>query len=123
MCMATRAIEIPRKKPGLREFLDVGNGFTPYFLVMPTILVVLAIAVYPVLNAFWFSLLNSPPGPSAGFIGWSNYFELVESPEFRGSVNVTILFTTIAVTLEAVFGLGIALLLHGTFRGRTLLQA
>src|SRR5438067_5229305 len=109
--MAIQAVKVPSKRLSLRERLDLGNGFMPYFLVLPTVLVALAVAVSPILNSLWFSVLDSPPGPSAGFIGWSNYVQLVTSSEFRSSINTTLIFTTIAVTLETIFGLGIALLL------------
>src|SRR5205085_8217214 len=105
--MATPAVKIPGTRPGLREYLDLGHGFTPYFLVLPTVLVALAVAFYPILNSLWFSFLNSLPGPSAVFIGWSNYVQLVTSSEFRSSVSTTLTFTMIAVTLETIFGLGI----------------
>ena len=121
--MATQAVEVPSKRPSLRERLDLGNGFTPYFLVLPTILVALAGAVCPILYSLWLSFLDSPPGPSAAFIGWSNYVQLVASSEFRSSISTTLIFTTIAVTLETIFGLGIALLLHDTFPGRGLVRA
>ncbi len=123
--MAAPAVKIPatRTRPGLRERLDMGDGFIPYFLVLPTILVALAVAVSPILNSLWFSVLNNPPGPTAGFIGWDNYVQLVESSEFRSSVNTTLFFTMIAVTLETIFGLCIAILLQDSFPGRSLVQA
>ena len=123
--MATQAqtIEVPVKKRGLRERLDLGNGYIPYFLVMPTLLLTLAVALSPILNSFWLSFLDGPPGPGIGFIGWSNYVELITSNEFRSSISTTLIFTTIAVTLESIFGLGIALLINGTYRGRSLVRA
>ncbi len=121
--MTTSTVEVPSTRPSLRERLDLGNGFTPYFLVLPTVLVTLAVVVSPILNSLWLSFLDSPPGPSAGFIGWSNYVQLVASSEFRSSISTTLIFTTIAVTLETIFGLGIALLLHDTFPGRGLVRA
>src|SRR5438046_1882884 len=121
--MATQVVEVPSKRPSLRERLDLGNGLTPYFLVLPTVVVALALAVSPILNSLWFSVLNSPPGPSAGFIGWSNYVQLFASNEFRSSISTTLTFTTISVTLETIFGLFIALLLQDTFPGRSLVQA
>jgi trehalose/maltose transport system permease protein len=121
--MATSAVEIPSTRPGLRQRLDMGNGFTPYFLVLPTVLVTLAGAVCPVLYSLWLSLLDSPPGPGTAFIGWSNYAQLVASSDFRSSISTTLVFTMISVTLETIFGLGIALLIHGTFPGRGLVRA
>src|SRR5690349_6647972 len=98
--MATPAVEIPSPSArlSLRERLDLGNGFTPYFLVLPTVFVALAGAVIPILYSLWLSLLDSPPGPNAEFIGWSNYVRLVANSEFRSAISTTLLFTTIAVT-------------------------
>src|SRR5258708_1401243 len=120
--MATQAVEVPSKRPGLRERLDLGNGLTPYFLVLPTVLVTLAGVFFPILNSLWLSFLNRPPGPGAEFIGLSNYVQLVASSEFRSSISTTLIFTLIAVTLETIFGLGIASLLNDTFPGRGLVR-
>jgi len=121
--MATQAVEVPSKRPSLRERLDLGNGLTPYFLVLPTVLVTLAVAVFPILNSLWLSSLDNLPGPNAAFIGWSNYIQLVTSSDFRSSISTTLIFTFIAVTLETIFGLGIALLINDTFPGRSLVRA
>ncbi len=121
--MATQAVEVPSKRPSLWERLNVGNCFTPYYLVLPTVLVTVAGAVYPILYSLWLSLLNSLPGPSPQFIGVSNYVQLVTSSDFRSAMSTTLIFTLIAVTLETLFGLGIALLIHDTFPGRGLVRA
>ncbi len=121
--MATQAVEVPSKRPSLRERLDLGNGLTPYYLVLPTVLVTLAGVFFPILNSLWLSFLNRPPGPGAEFIGLSNYVQLVASSEFRSSISTTLIFTLIAVTLETIFGLGIAFLLNDTFPGRGLVRA
>src|SRR5205085_10487481 len=96
---------------------------TPYYLVLPTILVILIGAFLPILNSLWLSFLNKPPGTGAEFIGLSNYIQIIGSSGFRSSLSTTLIFTLIAVTLETIFGLGIALLLNDTFRGRGLVRA
>ena len=121
--MATQAVEVPSKRPSLRERLDLGNGFIPYFLVLPAVLVTLAVAVFPILNSLWLSTLNSPPGPSAELVGLSNYGQLIASSDFRSSIGTTLTFTLISVTLETIFGHGIALLINDTFPGRGLVRA
>jgi ABC-type sugar transport system permease subunit len=110
-------------KPSLRERLDMGNGLLPYFLVLPTIVVILAVAAYPILNSFWLSLLSNPLSPSASFSGLSNYGQIFADSTFRGSIGVTFVFTAISVALETILGLGIALLINGTFPGRGLVRA
>src|SRR5216117_2105709 len=121
--MATQAVEVPIRRQSLRERLDLGSGFTPYFLVLPTIIVILAVAAYPILNSIWLSFLDNPLSPSSSFTGLSNYAQVLGSSEFRTAVVTTFGFTIIAVALETIFGLGIALLINATFPGRGLVRA
>jgi len=121
--MATRAVEIPIRKASLRQRLDLGNGLTPYYLVLPVVLVTLIGLILPILISLWLSFLNRIPGPGTQFIGLSNYIQLIANSQFRSSLSTTLIFTLIAVTLETIFGLGIALLLNETFPGRGLVRA
>jgi trehalose/maltose transport system permease protein len=125
--MATKAVEVEAaaKTKGLtlRERLDLGSGFTPYFLVLPTVIVILAVAGYPLVNSFLQSLQSNPLSPSTTFVGLQNYVQVLQSSEFHTAIGVTFGFTIIAVFLETVFGLGIALLINATFPGRGLVRA
>ena len=125
--MATKAVEMEvaarSKRPTLRERLDMGSGLTAYFLVLPTIIVILGVAGYPIVNSFWLSLQDNPLSPSSSFVGLQNYVQVLQSSEFRTAVGVTFGFTIIAVFLETIFGLGIALLINATFPGRGLVRA
>jgi ABC-type sugar transport system permease subunit len=121
--MATQAVEVPIKRQSLRERFDLGSGFTPYFLVLPTVVVILAVAAYPILNSIWLSLLDNPLSPVANLVGLRNFVQLFGNSEFRGSIATTFTFTIISVALETIFGLGIAMLINGTFPGRGLVRA
>ena len=122
--MATQAIEVSRKRLSLRERLDLGNGLTPYYLVLPAVLVTVIGLFLPILISLWLSFLDRIPGTSGvEFIGLSNYIQLIANSQFRSSLSTTLVFTLVAVTLETIFGLGIALLLHETFPGRGLVRA
>src|SRR5712692_8712279 len=114
--MATQAVEVPIRRQSLRERFDLGSGFAPYLLVLPTVIVILAVAAYPILNSIWLSLLDNPN--SASFVGLRNYAQLLGDSEFHNSIGTTLIFTIISVILEALLGLGIALLINGTFPGR-----
>lgn len=125
--MATKAVEVEvpatSKRLTLRDRFDLGSGFTPYFLVLPTIIVILAVAGYPLVNSFLQSLQSNPLSPSSNFVGLQNYVQVLQSSEFHTAIGVTFGFTIIAVFLETVFGLGIALLINTTFPGRGLVRA
>ncbi len=118
-----QAVEVPSKRPSLRDRFDLGNGFSPYLLVLPTVILILAVAAYPILSSFWYSLLDNPLSSFASFTGLSNFSTLFNDSTFRASISTTFSFTIIAVLLETIFGLGIALLINGSFPGRGLVRA
>ncbi|GAC1625646.1 MAG: sugar ABC transporter permease [Ktedonobacteraceae bacterium] len=95
--MATQAVEVPlKKRSALRDRFDLGSGFTPYFLVLPTVFAILAVAAYPILNSLWLSLLDNPLSPSAQFTGLSNYVLLFKSHDLvRASILVPWAFPTV----------------------------
>jgi ABC-type sugar transport system permease subunit len=125
--MATQAVKaeaaVTSKRQTLRERLDMGNGYTPYLLVLPTVIAILVIAGYPIVNSFIQSLQDNPLSTSPNFVGLQNYVQVLQSSEFHTAVAITFGFTIIAVFLETVFGLGIALLINTTFPGRGLVRA
>jgi ABC-type sugar transport system permease subunit len=81
------------------------------------------VAVYPILYSLWLSMLDNPLSSGANLVGLSNYIRLFSSSDFRNSIGTTLIFTIIAVTVETIFGLGIALLINDTFPGRGLVRA
>lgn len=92
----------------------------------PALTVLLLFAYYPVLGSIWLSLhrvILALPGSGEPFVGLSNYAELLVSPVFRKSLGVTALFVSVSTALELLLGLGLALCLHATYRGRGLVRA
>jgi ABC-type sugar transport system permease subunit len=110
-------------EPTLIERIRMEGGFLPYLLVAPTMLLILVIAVYPMIDSLVISLQDNPLVPSTAFVGLANYVQVLGDPIFRGAISTTLIFTVISVALEALFGLGIALLINKNFRGRGLVRA
>lgn len=111
------------KSPGFLERLNRGSGITPYLLVLPAILVILVVAVYPIIDSIWLSFIDNPLLRTAQFIGLQNYVHVLSDHIFQGTIGVTLIFSLISVTLETIFGLGIAILINKTFPGRGLVRA
>src|SRR5690349_18606372 len=89
-----------------------GNWFhhsLPFWLILPTILVLLVTQVYPGLYTIWLSLQTRRP---AGweFVGANNYKRLFEMSLFGESVGHTVVFLVGFVTLTLVAGFLLALL-------------
>jgi multiple sugar transport system permease protein len=57
------------------------------------------------------------------WVGLDNYRDALKSSDFWSAVKVTFIFTAISVSLELVLGMGMALLMHAAFKGRTVLRA
>jgi ABC-type sugar transport system permease subunit len=72
--------------------------------------------------AGWLSLRRADEtlGPEQPFSGLDNYARLFQSSQFAGALGRTAYFSVLTVFLGVAIALGIALLLHQPFRGRTL---
>ena len=96
----------------------------PYLLLLPAILVILAVVLVPLLVSFWtsFTAYNlTKPATLFQFVGLRNYQRLMVNPEFWWAFGRTLVFVSIALNLEMVLGLGLALLINKiTWGQRTL---
>ncbi len=54
------------------------------------------------------------------WVGLQNYFDLLRQPAFLSSLRFGLIWAFIAVCLQTVIGLGLALLLNETFKGRSI---
>ncbi len=94
-----------------------------YLMVTPAIIVILAIAVYPLLYAFVLSFQFVTPNRPSHWVGIDNYINMFGDPDFRTALINTIVFTVIAVSLELVLGMAIAVALNRRFFGRGFARA
>src|SRR5579863_6332168 len=123
MATTVETAALPRRRPSLRDRLDLGSGVFPYFLVAPTIIIIAAVAVYPIIDSIRLSLLDNPLAVSGGmFVGLTNYFQVIGDPAFKNSIVTTVIFSVVSVGLETLIGFAIALLMNQVFRGRGLVR-
>jgi len=103
----------------MKKFL---NG--PWVLILPTIIVLTCVVFLPLLISLWTSFTPfklTKPDTLYRFIGFRNYERLIGDYDFWVAFGRTVLFLTIALNLELVFGLGIALLINKiTYAQKTL---
>ena len=95
-----------------------------WLLVAPAIILILALTIYPLFFSIWVAFVNydfSIPGHD--FVGLQNFERVIADPVARSSVGVTILFTVANVSIEFLAGLGLALAMTRTFRGRGTIMA
>lgn len=93
-------------------------------LIAPTIVVFCAVIVYPLLAAVYLSLFQLyTPTLEGGFVGISNYRELLARGEFWISLRNTLLWTAGTLSLQIVLGIGMALMLHQNVWFRSLARS
>ncbi|MBI4045819.1 MAG: sugar ABC transporter permease, partial [Devosia nanyangense] len=87
-----------------------------YVFLLPTLTLVGAFTIYPVIASIWFSLLDWNGFERAGaFIGLGNYHELVGDPLFWNAFRNTIVFLLLAVPLRVGIALALAVVLNAHF--------
>lgn len=85
-----------------------------YAFLLPAAIVTIAIILYPIVNAVWLSFFeNSLVSPQqATWIGLSNYAQILSDATFSIALWHSILLTVVAVSLEYLLGLALALILR-----------
>jgi multiple sugar transport system permease protein len=97
----------------------------PYFLLLPAGLTIIAVVLLPLLVSLYssFTAYNmTHPASLYRWVGWRNYDRLLHSGDFWWALGRTVVFLTIALNLEMVLGLGIALLVSRVTSGQRLLR-
>jgi multiple sugar transport system permease protein len=98
---------------------------TPYLLLLPAIVVILGVVLVPLVVSFWTSFTPynlTKPATLFQFVGLRNYERLLGNADFWWAFGRTILFITIALNLEMVLGLGLALLINKVTWGQRTLR-
>ncbi|WP_438013971.1 sugar ABC transporter permease [Sorangium sp. So ce315] len=96
-----------------------------WLFLLPTLVVVAFVALYPLAQTFYLSFTNARlgAGEPASFIGAQNYADLVQDSFFHDAVLLTVLFTVVTVLSELALGLAIALVVNSRFKGRSAVRA
>ena len=97
----------------------------PVKLLMPAFLAVGIVVILPLLFSFYTSFTAyrlTDPDTLSHWIGWRNYERAFSNGDFWAAFGRTILFLTIALNLELLLGLGVALLLNQVTKGQRALR-
>jgi multiple sugar transport system permease protein len=94
-------------------------------LVAPAIIVMVAVTVYPIINAFILSLQRADLRfPQANqFIGFDNYRAVLGSSLFWQDTMHTVIITFFSVSIELVIGMLVALAMHRVLFARGAVRA
>ena len=111
------------KKPELSERTKAERKLG-WMLCAPAVIAMLLVTAYPIIYAVVLSLqdvdLRFPD--EGGFVGLSNYVDVLTSSLWWQGVRNTLIITVISVSIEFVLGMGIAMLMYRAIFGRGLVR-
>ncbi|RIQ27393.1 carbohydrate ABC transporter permease [Jiangella rhizosphaerae] len=123
----TRPAAAGEARPAARPPRQRGSGLSERALarvfVAPSLALMALVALFPVLYAIVLSLFEYTRRQREGFAGLGNYTEALGDDRFWSALWFTLVFTVTSVAAEFLIGLGFALLMNQTFRGRGLTRA
>ncbi|OHV79672.1 sugar ABC transporter permease [Ensifer sp. LCM 4579] len=111
--------------------LEIGGWFEQwaerrlrYLMLAPAVLILLALTIFPSLYMFYAAVHRISPNPDLPwqFVGAANFTRLLSDGQFQVALRNTAIFTVVAVSVEFLFGLGLALLLDKYIRRLTFLK-
>ena len=120
--MTTASREKKRRSWFKEEFGDPERR-AAYYMVLPSLIIILLVAFWPVVYSIWLSLHQATVTVLGPFVGFENYVEMFQNPDFLKGLSNTVIFTVVSVAMEFVVGLAIALAINRAFRGRGLVRA
>lgn len=104
----------------------ISNRRLPYLLLAPSIIILLALILYPLAfalrNSFYFWNLQTSPAPLY-HSGLDNYRMVFQVTPFGQALKNTLLLAGLGTLTQFWFGMGVALLLHTHLRGMSLFRA
>jgi N,N'-diacetylchitobiose transport system permease protein len=113
-----RPVRRPRPRP--RSYGGPASAGLPYLLILPCLLVLAAVAAWPLAKIIQLSLQKQEGGKyalfhsggSTPFVGLRNFSRVLSDSTFWTVLVRTVLFTVVNVTLSLLIGLAVAVLLN-----------
>ena len=106
-------------EPANIRWEQVKRKLLPYAYLSPTLTLLAALTVVPIVTVFLYSLVDNvivtrnPPT----FVGLDNYEEVLTHRKFRGALGNTLYFAIVSVAVHFIIGLSFALLLNSRLIG------
>src|SRR5436305_14131401 len=112
---------LPRRRATFSEWSD---RHFKWLLVVPAVVLILALSVYPLLFSLWVVFVNYDfQIPGHAFVGLQNFAQVLDDPLAWSSLGLTMALSVAVVVIEFVLGLALALAMVKTFRGRGIIMS
>ena len=95
---------------------------TPYFFLLPSILILAFTSLYPICYSIYYSLFNWRWGNEKDFVGLSNYIFLLTDKDFWIIIKNTFVFAFFACLIEIILGVLLAIYIDRIKYGSTIIR-
>ena len=95
---------------------------TPYFFILPSILILAFTSLYPICYSIYYSFFNWRWGNEKDFIGLSNYIILLTDKKFWIIIKNTFVFAFFACLIEITIGVFLAIYIDRIKYGSTIIR-
>lgn len=103
---------------------SLGEKVLPYFLVLPTVLMIGAFLLYPMIYNVVLSFFNySLASVNRPFVGFDNYAKMLKETRMWQAVGRTAIWTGTNLVISILIGVGAAFLLYSNFKGSSVLKS
>ncbi len=91
---------------------------------LPAVSFIIVMMLFPVIYTLFLSFTNwnLTSGMPLSLVGFKSYLRVLREPRFLEAIGRTFSFTAIAVVVETVLGLAVALLLNREFKGKSIMK-
>ena len=95
---------------------------TPYFFILPSILILAFTSLYPICYSIYYSFFNWRWGNEKDFVGISNYIFLLTDKDFWIIIKNTFVFAFFACLIEIILGVLLAIYIDRIKYGSTIIR-
>ncbi len=106
-----------------RRVVALGDRAIAWIFIAPTILLLLAINIFPLLWTIYLSFTNyraNRPNAAVKWVGTGYYSDILSDPDIWHSMQATAHFVVWTIVIETVLGFALAWLIDRKFRGHGL---
>jgi multiple sugar transport system permease protein len=106
--------------PVVRPLAGLSDRAIAWLFITPTILLLLAINIFPLIWTVWLSFTNfraNRPNAAIEWVGLRNYERVLSDSDIWQTLQVTANFLCWTIVLQVLIGFGLALLINRQFRG------
>ena len=102
-----------------------GERWLPYIFLLPTVIVMLVLVIYPLFFSVRISFSNFSLGMSLeniSFVGFKNFAHLFKDSYFLNGLRLTLYYIVGAPFAAFILGFGISLLIQRNFIGKKIIM-